>query len=75
MANNFPQYQQNEQSSLSSNHWKQKMQGHMMLEIQVLVWDRHTDVAGLIFVSLTFNEYAHNSICLQKNFSSTKRDG
>ena len=59
MANNFPQYQQNEQSPLSSNHWKQKMQGHMMLEIQVLVWDRHTDVVGLIFVSLTFNEYAH----------------
>ena len=57
MANNFPQYQQNEQSPLSSNHWKQKI--HMMLEIQVLVWDRHTDVVGLIFVSLTFNECAH----------------
>jgi len=35
------------QSPLTSYHWTLKRPCHMMLEIQVLVWDRHKNVAGL----------------------------
>ena len=54
----FHQYQLNEQSPLNNDgqqfhqlqHNEQlnkKRSQHMMLEIQVLVWDRHKNVAGL----------------------------
>ena len=36
----FQQYQQNEQSPLTSNHWKQKR--HRTLVMQVMDWDKHT---------------------------------
>jgi hypothetical protein len=39
-------HQQNEQT-LTSNHWTQKRPRHMMLEIQVLACDKHKNVAGL----------------------------
>ena len=34
-------------SHLNWNHWTQKREPHMTLEIQVLAWDRHTHVVGL----------------------------
>ena len=40
-------YQQNEQSPLISNHWNKKRPQHMLLEIQVLAWNRHKKVVGL----------------------------
>ena len=40
----FYQYQQNKQPPLSSNHWKQKSPWNLLLEILVLVWDRHKHV-------------------------------
>jgi hypothetical protein len=33
-------------SHLNSTHWTRKRPRHMTLEIQVLAWDRHTNVAG-----------------------------
>ena len=35
------QYQQNQQSSLTSNYWTQKLPQYMTLKIQVLAWDKH----------------------------------
>ena len=40
----FHQYQQNKQSPLTEH---KKQTRHMMLEIQVLAWDRHTKVVEL----------------------------
>jgi len=34
-------------SHLNWTHWTQKRPQHMMLEIQVLAWDRHKNVVGL----------------------------
>jgi hypothetical protein len=48
----FHQYQQNEQSLLIliklAEHKKRPQ--HMTLEIQVLAWDRHNNVVGLILL-------------------------
>ena len=43
----FHQYQQNEQSPLTSNLQTYKRLRRMTLEIQVLAWDRHTTVEWL----------------------------
>jgi hypothetical protein len=43
----FLQNQQNKQSVLTLTHWTQKRPRHMMLEIQILPFGRHKDVAGL----------------------------
>jgi hypothetical protein len=47
----FHQYQQNEQLSLTFIQWTQKNPWHMTLEIQILDWDRHKTVAGLNWLS------------------------
>jgi len=44
----FHHYEQNEQSPLTSTHWTTtKITRHMTLEIQILIWDRHTNMARL----------------------------
>ena len=43
----FHQYQQNKQSPLILARRTWNIPRHMTLEIQVLAWDRHTNVSGL----------------------------
>ena len=43
----FYQYQQSEQSSLTLTHCRQKRRWHATLKIQVRAWDRHRNVAEL----------------------------
>ena len=43
----FHQYQQNEQSHATSNHWKWKRPRRMKLEIEIVAWNRHTNVEVL----------------------------
>jgi len=48
LINMVHQYQQDLQSPITITHWTQNRRPqHMMLEIKVLVWDRHKNVAGL----------------------------
>jgi len=72
-------------SPLTSNYWTCKTPHHMTLEIQVLTWDRHNNVAGyhvlniyniLVFsVSLTITVYSYNSLTLNSTliFYKVKR--
>jgi hypothetical protein len=56
----FYQYQQNEQSPLTSTHRTQKRPRHMTLEIQVLICDRNKNVAGLNHVMESQNSSSLN---------------
>ena len=43
----FHKYQQNKKSPFTLTHRTQNRPQHIMLEIQVLAWDKHNNVAGL----------------------------
>jgi hypothetical protein len=59
----FHQYQQNKQAPLASNHYIQKRPWHMALEIQILVWDRHKNMAGLkLFLNVVSFNVSVNGI-------------
>jgi hypothetical protein len=47
VVNNYIQYQQKQQLPLTSNHTTKKGPRHMLMKIQILVWERHTNMAGL----------------------------
>jgi len=40
----------NKTSAITSNHWTPKTPQHMTLEIQVIAWNMHKNVAGLNLV-------------------------
>jgi hypothetical protein len=62
MVNNSINRRKNEQPSLTSNHLTLKRPLHMSLEIQVLAWDGHKDVAGLKGIP-TLQMCRHDFIC------------
>jgi hypothetical protein len=47
VVNNYIQYQQKQQLPLTSNYTTKKGPRHMLMKIQILVWERHTNMAGL----------------------------
>jgi len=62
----FFKYQQNKQAPLIITHWTQKIPGHMTLEIQILTWGRHKNMAGLIRLMVEIKITRHfnsNSLC------------
>ena len=52
----YNQYQQSEQSSLTSTHWTQKRPRIMTWEVNVMDWEKHKNVAEFHLITISFIE-------------------